>query len=49
MGLGLSISRTIVQSHGGRISVESDAAGATFRFVIPVMPAELIAPPAIPS
>jgi two-component system sensor kinase FixL len=36
MGLGLSISRTIVQSHGGRIWVESNEEGATFRFAIPV-------------
>jgi signal transduction histidine kinase len=37
MGLGLSISRTIVQSHGGRIWVESNPLGATVRFVVPVM------------
>jgi signal transduction histidine kinase len=36
MGLGLSISRSIVQSHGGRIWAETRADGATFRFVIPV-------------
>jgi signal transduction histidine kinase len=36
MGLGLSISRTIVQSHGGRIWMDAKAPGATFRFVIPV-------------
>jgi signal transduction histidine kinase len=35
MGLGLSISRSIVQAHGGRIWAESDATGATFRFIIP--------------
>jgi signal transduction histidine kinase len=37
MGLGLSISRSIVLTHGGRIWVESEGPGATFRFVIPVM------------
>jgi len=37
MGLGLSISRTIVQSHGGRIWAEAQAEGTTFRFVLPVM------------
>jgi signal transduction histidine kinase len=37
MGLGLSISRTIVQAHRGRIWVETKPDGATFRFVIPVL------------
>ena len=37
MGLGLSISRTIVQAHRGRIWVEASAEGATFRFTLPVM------------
>ena len=36
MGLGLSISRSIVQSHGGRIWVQAGAEGATFRFALPV-------------
>lgn len=36
MGLGLSIARTIVEAHGGRIWAESDAqCGATLRFALP--------------
>jgi len=35
MGVGLSISRTIVEAHGGRIWVEAnDKGGATFRFTL---------------
>lgn len=34
--LGLSISRTIVEAHGGRIWVESDPTGTKFVFTLPV-------------
>jgi signal transduction histidine kinase len=35
MGLGLSITRSIVNAHRGRIWVESDDTGTTFRFTLP--------------
>jgi signal transduction histidine kinase len=36
MGLGLSISRTIVEAHGGRIWAENVEGGAVFRFTLPL-------------
>ena len=36
MGLGLSICRTIIEAHGGHLSVESDiSGGAIFKFTLP--------------
>jgi two-component system sensor kinase FixL len=41
MGIGLSISKRIIESHGGEISVHRNAAGgATFSFTLPLMPGE---------
>jgi len=37
MGMGLSISRSIIESHGGRIWVSrNDGPGATFHFTLPL-------------
>jgi len=36
MGLGLAISRTIVEAHGGRIETVASSGGAVFRVTLPV-------------
>lgn len=41
MGVGLSISRSIIEGHGGRITVEQNAGGGTiFRFTMPGVTSE---------
>ncbi|HWY22577.1 MAG TPA: PAS domain S-box protein [Candidatus Acidoferrum sp.] len=35
-GMGLAISRSIVESHGGELSLVADTRGALFQFVLPV-------------
>jgi signal transduction histidine kinase len=37
MGLGLSICRTIIENHGGKLSlVETEFPGSTFEVVVPI-------------
>ena len=36
IGMGLSISRGLVETHGGRLWAENTPIGATFRFTLPV-------------
>lgn len=41
MGIGLSISRSIIEAHGGRMWAESNpSGGAAFRFTLPAAPKE---------
>ena len=43
MGMGLAISRSIIESHGGRLwAVPNDGPGVTFTFALPVESASAI-------
>ena len=42
MGLGLNISRSIIEDHDGRLEVESSSQGCTFRFLLPLANAEFL-------
>ena len=41
MGVGLSICRRIVETHGGEMWLQDGEAGADFRFTIPLVSEEL--------
>jgi C4-dicarboxylate-specific signal transduction histidine kinase len=38
LGVGLSLCRSLIEAHGGRIWLDAKAAGATMRFTLPVAP-----------
>ena len=40
LGLGLSLARSIIEAHGGRLSIQSGASGATVSFTLPVRRAQ---------
>ena len=43
LGIGLSISRSIIEAHGGNLWAESNPdCGATFRFILPLKGAEYV-------
>jgi signal transduction histidine kinase len=36
IGMGLSISHSIIESHGGRLGIEPSSTGALFEFTLPI-------------
>jgi signal transduction histidine kinase len=50
MGMGLAISRTIIEAHGGDIRMESNATeGSTFTFTLPRMGSEKVKNAGLPT
>lgn len=50
MGIGLAISRRIIEAHDGEIGVfRNDDGGATFRFTLPTTPIAPTRPPSFPT
>jgi two-component system sensor kinase FixL len=37
LGLGLSLARSIIEAHGGQLSIESSSSGAVVSFTLPVV------------
>jgi two-component system, LuxR family, sensor kinase FixL len=48
LGLGLAISRTLVEAHGGRLWLEATRRGARFCLTLPVVKAEALTTPPTP-
>lgn len=42
LGVGLSLCRSLIEAHGGRIWLNADAAGAAMHFTLPVAPAAFL-------
>jgi signal transduction histidine kinase len=42
LGLGLSLARSIIEAHGGRLAIESSASGAVVSFTLPVIASQRV-------